>query len=402
MAEITNAVIRKIIDSRGNPTVEVDIISNRITGRAAAPSGASKGTFEVKDYPDGGIDSGMKAFERVAHMGIGMRLSDQRNFDSMLHDADGTGDFGRIGGNVAVAASLAYAKASAASDNLELCRALSNGNAMRLPRPMGNIIGGGKHAINGTTMQEFLSLSNGKTYSESAFANVSVHKKVGELLRAKFPQLSLGLGDEKAWVAPLSDDEAMEVMSSAIKSASEKTGVDISPSIDLAASEFCDNGTYSYRDRILSSDEQIDFVADLVQRFGIRSLEDPLEEGDFEGFAKLTKRIGSKAMIIGDDLFVTNKERLQKGISMGAANAILIKPNQIGTLSDMIDTVLLAKKSNYQTVISHRSGETEDSTIAHLAVGLGISYIKTGTIGGERTAKHNELIRIEEKLKAGA
>ncbi|MCL5428159.1 MAG: enolase [Candidatus Marsarchaeota archaeon] len=401
MAEITNAVIRKIIDSRGNPTAEVDIISNRAVGRASAPSGASKGTFEVKDYPGGGIDQGIRAFERVAHMAVGMRLSDQKNFDAMLHEADGTNDFARIGGNVAVAMSLAYAKASALSENMELYQALSTGKAKSLPIPIGNIIGGGRHAINGTTMQEFLSLARAGSYSESAFANVSVHKNAGKLLRGKFPQLSLGLGDEKAWVAPLSDDEALEILSDAIKAASDETKADIGLSVDLAASEFCDNGTYSYGDRILSTDEQIDFVADLAQRFGIRSLEDPLDESDFDGFARLTKKIGSKTMIIGDDLFVTNKERLQKGIGMGAANAILIKPNQIGTLSDMIDTVELAKRSNYKTVISHRSGETEDSTIAHLAVGLGIGYIKTGTIGGERTAKHNELIRIEERMRNG-
>ena len=402
MAEITGAIARRIIDSRGSPTVEIDIISNSIIGRAAAPSGASKGTFEVKDYPSGGVDSGIKAFEKVARRATGMRLSDQEGFDAMLHETDGTADFGELGGNVTVAASLAYAKASAKSENTELYKVLAykNNTTPSLPRPMGNMIGGGKHAINGTTMQEFLSIAYGKSYADSAFANVSVHKKVGELLRAKFPQLSLGLGDEKAWVAPLNDDEALDVLSSAIRSASEEADVDIDPAVDLAASEFCDNGTYSYRDRMLSAEEQIDFVAELAQKFGIRSLEDPLNESDFEGFVELTKRIGKDTMIIGDDLFVTNKERLQKGISMGAANAILIKPNQIGTLSDMIETVMLAKRNNYQTIISHRSGETEDSTIAHLAVGLGIGYIKTGTIGGERTAKHNELIRIEEQLQS--
>ncbi len=398
MAEISEAKIRKIIDSRGNPTVEVDIISNNITGRAAAPSGASKGTFEVRDYPEGGIAQGIIGFARVSKMATGMRLSDQKGFDSMLHEADGTDNLSRVGGNIAVAASLAYAKASAKSDNIELYQSLSSGKTVSLPKPMGNIIGGGKHAINGTTMQEFLSIASGKCYSDSAFANVAVHKKTGELIRLKFPDLSLGLGDEKAWVAPLSDMEALELLSSAIRSASENTGVKIGPAIDLAASEFCEDGSYTYKDKRLSKEEQIDFMADLAERFGVMSLEDPLDESDFDGFAELTKRIGKDTMIIGDDLFVTNKVRLQKGISIGAGNAILIKPNQIGTLSDMIETVELAKHNNYKTIISHRSGETEDATIAHLAVGLGIEYIKTGTIGGERTAKHNELIRIEEKL----
>ena len=327
-----------------------------------------------------------------------MQLSDQQGFDSELHSIDGTPDFGHIGGNISVAASLAYAKSSAGAEGVWLYELLSHDRRKAMPKPMGNIIGGGKHAINGTTMQEFLALSNGKNYSESAFANITVHKKVGELLRVKFPSLSLGLGDEKAWVAPLSDEEAFSVLSDAINFAKDKTGVKISPSVDLAASEFFENGSYRYKTRSLSTDEQIDFIAELVERFGIASVEDPMDQSDFDGFARLTKRIGSRAMVIGDDLFVTNKERLDKGIRLGAGNAILIKPNQIGTLTDMIETVALAKKSDYATVISHRSGETEDPAIAHLAVGLGIEYIKTGTIGGERTAKHNELIRISERI----
>lgn len=399
LAKISQARIRKIIDSRGNPTVEVDVVSdNGFVGRAAAPSGASKGIFEVKDYPVGGIESGIHRFAEYSGKLCGMQLSDQQGFDSELHSIDGTPDFGHIGGNISVAASLAYAKSSAGAEGVWLYELLSHDRRKAMPKPMGNIIGGGKHAINGTTMQEFLALSNGKNYSESAFANITVHKKVGELLRVKFPSLSLGLGDEKAWVAPLSDEEAFSVLSDAINFAKDKTGVKISPSVDLAASEFFENGSYRYKTRSLSTDEQIDFIAELVERFGIASVEDPMDQSDFDGFARLTKRIGSRAMVIGDDLFVTNKERLDKGIRLGAGNAILIKPNQIGTLTDMIETVALAKKSDYATVISHRSGETEDPAIAHLAVGLGIEYIKTGTIGGERTAKHNELIRISERI----
>jgi len=194
----------------------------------------------------------------------------------------------------------------------------------------------------------------------------------------------------------MSDTEAVEMLCEAIKFASEKTGIEINPAIDLAASEFHEDGKYDYKGRKLTKEEQIDFVAGIADKFHVKILEDPLDENDFEGFAELTKRLGKNTVIVGDDLFVTNKKRLEKGIKMKAANGILIKPNQIGTLTDMIDTVLLAQKNNYETVISHRSGETEDSSIAQLAVGLGITYIKTGTIGGERTAKHNELIRIEE------
>ncbi len=401
MTKISKINIRKIIDSRGNPTIEVEIFDDRnLFGRAAAPSGASKGSFEVKDYPEGGIDIGINNFKsNVLNKLLGMELTSQEKFDNTLHEIDGSENFANIGGNITIATSLAYAKASALSEGKELFEFVNkNNNKLKLPSPLGNIIGGGKHAINGTTMQEFLSVSSGKNYTSSAFANIGVHKKVSELLKTKFPTLSLGLGDEKAWVAPLTDMEALEILSSAINTIKEKSGVDIRIAVDLAASEFFKNGKYSYKNKELTTDEQINFVAELAEKFNIKILEDPLHEGDFEGFAKLTKKIGNKTLIVGDDLFVTNKKRLEDGIQKGSANAILIKPNQIGTLTDMVDTVKLAKKSNYQTVISHRSGETEDTTIAQLAVGLDIGYIKTGTIGGERTAKHNELIRIEEKL----
>ena len=401
MTKISKINIRKIIDSRGNPTIEVEIFDDRnLFGRAAAPSGASKGSFEVKDYPEGGIDIGISNFKsNVLNRLLGIELASQEKFDNTLHEIDGSENFANIGGNITIATSLAYAKASALSESKELYEFINKNNSkLKLPSPLGNIIGGGKHAINGTTMQEFLSVSSGKNYTSSAFANIGVHKKVSELLKIKFPTLSLGLGDEKAWVAPLTDMEALEILSSAINTIKEKSGVDIRIAVDLAASEFFKNGKYIYKNKELTTDEQINFVAELAEKFNIKILEDPLHEGDFEGFAKLTQKIGSKTLIVGDDLFVTNKKRLEDGIQKGSANAILIKPNQIGTLTDMIDTVKLAKKSNYQTVISHRSGETEDTTIAQLAVGLDIGYIKTGTIGGERTAKHNELIRIEEKI----
>ncbi len=404
MAKIDSIKIRKIIDSRGNPTVEVDItLAGGVMARAAAPSGASKGKAEVKDYPEKGIGFGISRFrEEIAKKIEGNDINSVKAFDSLLHELDSTNDLSYIGGNIAIAASLAMAKALAKSDGKELYQYLlekypSNGK-VAMPYPLGNIIGGGKHAINGTTMQEFLAVAFGSTYEQSAFANIAVHKKVGDMLKAKFPELPLGLGDEKAWVAPLNDEEALSILASAAAQVSESFGIEVKPAIDLAASSFWDGNAYVYKGRKLSPGEQIDFIEELVDKYGIKILEDPLHEEDFEGFAELTKRIGSKVMIIGDDLFVTNKDRLAKGIRMASGNAVLIKPNQIGTLSDMIDTVQLAKRNNYECVISHRSGETEDSTIAQLAVGLGIKYIKTGTIGGERTAKHNELIRIEEKF----
>jgi len=398
MAKIGAIKIRKILDSRGNPTVEVDVFSDSVgMGRAAAPGGASKGTYEVIDYPADGLDAGIVKFrEKVIPRLKGHELLDQKGIDALLHEIDGTPNFAGIGGNIAIATSLAAAKAAAKTEDSSLYKMLGKKDRFEMPFPLGNMIGGGKHAINGTTMQEFLTVAFGKTYSDSAFTNVAVHKKIGELLRNRFPGAPLGLGDEKAWVAAVEDTEALELLHDAIVSVQERTGIEINPVIDLAASEFYHDGKYQYKTKQLDTAGQIDFVADLADKFGVKILEDPLEQNDFSGFAELTRRIGSKAIIVGDDLFVTNKQRLEKGIAMGAANGILIKPNQIGTLTDMVDTVMLAKSRGYECVISHRSGETEDATIAHLAVGLGIKYIKTGTVGGERTAKHNELIRIEE------
>ncbi len=400
MSKISFVKIRKVLDSRGNPTAEVDIFAGEhVMGRAAAPGGASKGSFEVKDYPEKGIDFGIKNFRAtIAPKLFGREVSEQSAIDELLHEIDGTEDFAAIGGNIAIATSLAVAKAAARSKNIELYRMLLGKKKATLPFPVGNVIGGGKHAINGTTMQEFLAISFGKSYSDSAFANVTVHKKTGELLKKRFSTYPIGLGDEKAWVAALTDTEAVKMLCEAIDYAAEKYNIEIKPAIDLAASSFYENGKYAYKDKKLTKEGQIDFIAGIAEKFSLKILEDPLDESDFEGFAELTKRIGKKTIIVGDDIFVTNRKKLEKGIKMKAANGILIKPNQIGTLSDMIDTVELAKKHNYSTVISHRSGETEDATIAQLAVGLGIGYIKSGTIGGERTAKHNELIRIEEMI----
>ncbi|MEM3202534.1 MAG: enolase C-terminal domain-like protein, partial [Candidatus Micrarchaeaceae archaeon] len=371
MPNISNMKIRKIIDSRGNATVEVDaIIGSKAMGRAAAPSGASKGAAEVKDYPNGNIDLGMQRFLEIKQKALNKDIRSIGEFDEMLHEIDKTEDFSYLGGNVAIAASLAFAKALAKSEGKELYQYLLNGNKVMMPHPLGNVIGGGKHAINGTVMQEFLSVAFGNSYIESAFANIAVHKKVGEMLKAKFPNSPLGLGDEKAWVAALKDEEALEIVSNATNEISKAKGFEIKPMVDLAASSFWDGSKYMYKDRSLSTSEQINFIASLAEKYPIKIIEDPMHEDDFEGFAELTKKIGSKVLIVGDDLFVTNKKRLEKGIKMKAGNAVLIKPNQIGTLSDMIATVELAKANSYECVISHRSGETEDSTIAQLAVGL--------------------------------
>jgi enolase len=402
MPSIEAAEIRKILDSRGDPTVEVDILADGSRGRAAAPSGASTGAHEVRAFPEGGVDAAIARFhEDVEPRLIGLEVTAQKEVDGLLQQIDGTPDFSRIGGNVAVAVSLAVAKAAANSFGLPLYRYVGGAFAHRLPYPMGNVIGGGRHAIGGTTIQEFLAVAQGPTVAASVFANARVHRVVRDILRERQPSGPLGRGDEGAWVAAIGDEDALAILAEACRVVSHEVGFDIAPALDLAASEFYASGKYRYRDRALSPDEQIDFVAGLVERFGLFSVEDPLDEEDFAGYARLTERVGGRCHVIGDDLFATNVERLQKGIGVRAANAILIKPNQIGTLSGAKAAVDLAHRHGYATVMSHRSGETTDETIAHLAVAFGCLGIKTGAVGGERIAKLNELIRIEEGLVEG-
>ena len=397
MTIIKDLCIRKIMDSRGNPTVEVDIFTTTGFGRCAAPSGASVGTYEVMAFPKNGVDSAISFFKKsVVPKLVDMDASDQSGIDAALHELDGTEKFSKIGGNVAVALSIACAKASADAFCLPLYRYLGGGFASKIPKPLGNVLGGGKHAIGGPDIQEFL-VTTFAPIKEAVFGNAEVHKKVKEELKHRFPGAAIGRGDEGAWVAHLGNEEALDVVSYACKNVSERTGFEIKPSLDFAASEFYKDGKYRYKDKVLGPEEQINFVAALVDKYGLYLVEDPLNENDFEGFAKLTEMIGGRCIVVGDDLFVTNKKRLEKGIKMGACNSILIKPNQIGTLTDMFETISLAQSNGYTRVMSHRSGETTDDAIAHLAVAFGCQIIKTGTVGGERTAKLNELIRIGEK-----
>jgi len=399
MSLIEDITIRKILDSRGNQTVEFDVYTLSGFGRAAAPAGKSTGKHEVKAYPLGGIDEGIEYFKEHISNFVGMDATQQRDIDALLHEIDKTSDFSNLGGNIAVTFSLAVAKAAASSLGLSLYEYLGGIYATNIPKPVGNVLGGGKHAINGTTIQEMLTVALGQSAQENVFANADVHKILGEKLRKRFPELSIGLGDEKAWVAPLDDEEAMSLVKESIDEVSGIYGFEIRSAVDFAASSFYVNGKYVYRNAKLSTEEQIEFVEKLVDEFGILIVEDPLDEEDFDGFAELTRRIGDRAYIVGDDIFVTNKKRLEIGIEKGAANAVLIKPNQIGTLTDMHDTIRLAKENGYACMISHRSGETCDESIAHLGVAFGCEFIKTGTIGGERLAKLNELIRIEEEIK---
>lgn len=400
MSLIEDVIIRKILDSRGNPTVEVEIITESGYGMAAAPSGASTGEHEVKAFPEGGVDRAISAFyEDVETELIGADVFEQEMIDSLLHQADGTPDFSKIGGNVAVAISLAVAKAAASSLGIPLYQYVGGAFSKSLPNPQGNLIGGGRHAIGGTDIQEFLVVSRSPKIADSVFANAYAHKIVGKKLKVRLPDTAIGKGDEGAWVAKLTNEEALEILRSTCDDVKSELGIDIQPSLDVAASELYSNGNYTYKDKVLTSDGQVDYIIKLIEDFDLHMVEDPFDQNDFGAYVKLTEAVGGKCIIVGDDLYVTNRERLDKGIGMGACNAILIKPNQVGTLTDTIETVKLASDNGFKTVISHRSGETIDETIAHLGVAFGSYAIKTGAVGGERIAKLNELIRIAEDLE---
>jgi len=400
MAAIERVHIRSILDSRGNPTVEVDLFAGSARGRVAAPSGASTSTHEAQAFPNGGADEAIRIFRREIEPRLtGRDAADQAGLDALLRDLDGTPNFARIGGNVAIAVSLAAAKAAAASRGMPLYRSL--GGPRGMPFPFGNVIGGGRHAVGGTTIQEFLVVSQGASVAANVRANARVHHLLKAALSDRFPDGPLGRGDEGAWVARLADEDALALLADTCRAVEAEVRFPVRPALDLAASEFYHGGTYRYRERALTTDEQIEFLVRLVETHGVYSLEDPLDQEDFEGFARLTELVGSRCKVIGDDLFATNVTRLRRGIEMRAANGILIKPNQIGTLSETRAAVDLAHQAGYATVVSHRSGETTDDTIAHLAVAFGSLGIKTGAVGGERIAKLNELIRIEEELQGG-
>jgi enolase len=312
----------------------------------------------------------------------------------MLREIDGTEDFSNIGGNVAVAISIAVAKAAAFTIGIPLYRYIG-GAFPSIPHPLGNVIGGGAHAKGATDIQEFLSIPVGsKRALDSVFANAKVHGTVKNLLADR--GITCGKGDEGAWAAPITNEDALDLMAKATGAVSDELGFEIRIGLDVAASELWDGEVYKYSDKMRPPEDQIAYMGELIDRYNIYYVEDPLDEEDFDGFATLTSSV--KCLICGDDLYVTNPERIRRGIDIGASNAVLIKPNQIGTLTDTVDAIKLAISNGYTCVISHRSGETTDNTIAHLAVGLNAPIIKTGVVGGERIAKLNELIRIEEEI----
>ena len=410
-AVIKSIIPRRVLDSRGDPTIEIEVVvrgnrgANVGFGRAAAPSGVSKGKHESIAYPKGGVEVSIKKVRGlIAPKLIGVAASEQEKIDRMLHELDGTSNFSKIGGNAAVAVSMAVARAAASALGKPLYRYLGGGRAIQLPYPLGNVLGGGAHAGKmAPDIQEFISIPVGaKRFTDAAFANAQVYNKVKTLIEAKDTTFTGGKGDEVAWAPNLNNLDALEVVALACEEVAGEVGFEVRPALDVASSSLYDakKQRYVYERGGVNRDggEQIDFILELIETYKLLYVEDPLHEEDFDGFAELTRKAGKRCLICGDDLFVTNVRRIQKGLKAGAANAVLIKPNQIGTLSDTLAAVKLAKKHDYVTVVSHRSGETPDETIAHLAVAWGCPLIKTGVAGGERVAKLNELIRIEEEL----
>ena len=390
---IRDVKYRIVFDSRGNETVECEVECDGVTARAIAPSGASTGSDEaivIDPYKYKEIE------QKVSRALVGMDVFDQEGIDATLREIDGTENFSNIGGNFAITASMAVAKAASKILGIPLYRYIGGAFAKEIPYPLGNVIGGGAHAVGSTDIQEFLVIPVGaKNYFEAQRTNALVHKTLKEIFREK--GIFAAKGDEGAWAAPITDEQALEFLSEAISRVRDETGVDVKIGLDFAATELWDGERYVYKNKKLTTEEQITYVAELVDRYGIIYVEDPLHENEFEGFAELTKQVGKKCMVCGDDLYVTNVRRIQRGIELSSTNTVLIKPNQIGTLTDTFKAVRLSKDNGLKIVVSHRSGETEDETIAHLSVAFNATLIKTGVVGGERIAKHNELIRIEDK-----
>ncbi len=411
LIEIVNA--REILDSRGNPTIEVEVLlDDDSQGRAAVPSGASTGAFEAVELRDGdkaryGGKGVLKAVENVneaiAEEVIGFDATDQREIDAAMLELDGTDNKGKLGANAILGVSLAVAHAAAESAGLPLFRYLGGPNAHVLPVPMMNILNGGAHADSNVDIQEFMIAPVGAdTFAEALRMGAQVYHQLKKVLHDK--GLSTGLGDEGGFAPNLeSNRAALDLIVEAIGQAGYVAGKDVCLALDVAASEFHDNGSYTFEGQQKSADDMIAIYAEWVDAYPLVSIEDPLNEDDWEGWQAITEKLGAKVQLVGDDLFVTNPERLQRGIDSGAANALLVKVNQIGTLTETLDAVELAHRSGFRCMMSHRSGETEDTTIADLAVATNCGQIKTGAPArSDRVAKYNQLIRIEETLDDAA
>ncbi|MBS7020339.1 MAG: phosphopyruvate hydratase [Firmicutes bacterium] len=409
MTKIREVIGREILDSRGNPTVEVDVIlENGVLGRAAVPSGASTGVREALELRDGdksrymgkGVQKAVNNVNTILRdTVVGMDANDIKAVDTKMIETDGTETKSNLGANAILGVSLATLKAAAIDNHMPLWKYVGNGK--ELPVPMMNIINGGAHADNSLDFQEFMIIPQAPTIKERLRIGAEVFHTLKKVLNEK--GYHTGVGDEGGFAPSLkSNSEGFELIMESIKKAGYEPGVDVKLAIDVAASEFYKDGRYELvgEGRSLTTEELVQFYEELVNQYPIISIEDPVDENDWEGFTLMTERLGDKIQLVGDDLFVTNKKCLQMGIDKHAGNAILLKLNQIGTYTETVETIELARSHGYQTVISHRSGETEDTTIADLAVGLNLGQIKTGSMSRtDRICKYNQLIRIEEELE---
>ena len=408
MSKIKDIKAREILDSRGNPTVEVDVLlESGAKGRAAVPSGASTGSkdaLELRDnnpkrYQGKGVLKAVNNVNTIIKDAlIGLESSHQRQIDETMIKLDGTENKTNLGANATLGVSLAVLKATAKEKNIPLYKFF--GDEISLPRPMMNILNGGAHADNNLDFQEFMIIPNAKNFKETLRIGSEVFHTLKKVLKEN--GFNTGVGDEGGFAPNLNtNEEALDMLMEAIKEAGYTPGKDVNFALDVAASEFYEDGIYNLKgaNKKLTSNELVDYYQTLIDKYPIISIEDPVDEEDWEGFRKMTEKYGDKIQLVGDDLFVTNIKYLQKGIDNKAGNAILIKLNQIGTFTETLETINLAKENGYKTIISHRSGETEDVTIADLAVALNLGQIKTGSLSrSERTAKYNELLRIEEDL----
>ena len=412
MSKIKAVNAREILDSRGNPTIEVEVVlEDKSIGRAAVPSGASTGAFEAAELRDGGsrylgkgVTSAVKnVIEKITPVVIGMSATDQRAIDQKMISLDGTKNKSVLGANAILGVSLATARAASVSANQSLFAYLGGSKAKTLPVPMMNILNGGAHADTNVDIQEFMIAPIGAdSFKESLRWGAEIYHSLKSVLKKK--GLATSIGDEGGFAPNLdSNRAALDLILVAIEGAGFKVGSQIALAMDVAATEFFSEGKYEFEGKSLTSEQMITYYSDLVSNYPLVSIEDPLDEDDWSGWAKLTAELGEKIQIVGDDLFVTNPERLAKGIENKTANALLVKVNQIGTLTETIDAVNMAHENNYKSMMSHRSGETEDTTIADLAVALNCGQIKTGAPArSERVAKYNQLLRIEEELAADA
>ena len=408
MSKIKKVLAREIIDSRGNPTVEVDcILSNGTLGRAAVPSGASTGEHEAIELRDGdksrykgnGVLKAVKNVNGEMAKAVQGKPADYKAIDKILLKLDGTENKSRLGANAILGVSLAVAKAAAAAKKVPFYKYIGGAKANLLPVPLMNIINGGVHADNNLDIQEFMIMPIGApTFSRAIQTACEIFHTLKSILHDR--NLATSVGDEGGFAPNLgSNEEGLDVIIQAIEKAGYKPGKDIFIALDAAASSFHEKGQYDYNGQMVSSTQMIEAYASMVGKYPVVSIEDGLYENDWDGWKALTDRLGTKVQLVGDDLFVTNVKRLQTGIDKGVANSILIKVNQIGSLSETLAAITLARKNKYSAIMSHRSGETEDTTIAHLAVATGIGQIKTGSLSRtDRLAKYNELLRIEEEL----